>query len=164
MNKIAVVGISSSGKSVFSRKLADKTGLPIFYMDQLFWKENWEAVPEQEYLKEHNLLIKKDKWIIEGYIDKNMADRLKFADLVIYLDYFGVRCAWQLIKRWLSYRNESRPELPKEAKEKFALKFFWLVLTRGEKKDIEGAIKIANLKNLKIFHSPIELNKFLKQI
>lgn len=163
MNKIAVVGISASGKSVFARKLADKTDLPIFHMDKLFWKGNWEAVPEPEYLKEHDLLIQKDKWIIEGYVDKNMADRLKLADLVIYLDYSGLRCAWQLIMRWLSYRNESRPELPKEAKEKLTFKFFWLVLTRGERKDIEEAIKIAKLQNLKIFKSSNQLNKFLQQ-
>ena len=163
MNKIAVVGISASGKSIFARKLADKTGLPIFHMDKLFWKGNWEAVPEPEYLKEHDLLIQKDKWIIEGYIDKNMSDRLKFADMVIYLDYSGVRCAWQLIKRWVSHKKESRPELPKEAKEKPNFKFFWLVLTRGERKDVEEAIKIAKPQNLKIFHSSNQLNKFLKQ-
>lgn len=161
MNKIAVVGISASGKSFFARKLADKTSLPIFHMDKLFWKGNWEAVPEPEYLKEHNLLIQKDKWIIEGYIDKNMADRLKFADLVIYLDYSGIRCAWQLIKRWLNHRNKSRPELPKEAKEKFTFKFFWLVLTRGERKDIEEAIKISGARNVKRFNSPKQTNNFL---
>jgi adenylate kinase family enzyme len=73
--RIAIVGISGPGKSTFSRKLATKTGLTLYHMDLLFWKENWKAVPEEEYLKAHTELVKKDTWIIEGYIDKSMSVR-----------------------------------------------------------------------------------------
>lgn len=160
-NKIAIVGISASGKSFFARNLGNKTGLIIYHMDKLFWKDNWQEIPEQEYLKEHEKLIEKDKWIIEGYIDSKMANRLEKSDLVIFLDYPGAYCAWQLIKRWLTHRKVARPELPKEAIEKFKMKFFWIVLTRGERKDALEAIKIAKPKNLVILKSPKQTKQFL---
>lgn len=162
--KIAIIGVSASGKSTLSRKIAEKTSLPLFHMDMLYWKEDWQAVPESEYLKAHKLIVEKPEWIVEGYIDGKMANRLKNADLVIYLDYSGLRCAWQLTLRRIKYHKRNRPELPKEALERFKLKFFWLVLTRGEHKDIENAINIGKPLNLKRFHSPRELKNFLKNI
>lgn len=152
--KIAIIGISGSGKSTLARKLATETGLPIFHMDTIFWKGNWEEVPEEEYLGKHREIVSREKWIIEGYIDDKMADRLRQADLVIYLDYSGLRSAWQVIKRWLKHRKTSRPELPNEALERFSFKFLWLVFTRGERKNIEQALKINPPKNLKVYKNP----------
>ena len=139
--KIAVVGIGGSGKSYFARKLAEETGLPLFHMDALFWKGNWEAVPEVEYIEaQRKLLAENNRWIIEGYVDEALADRLKEADLIIYLDYPGPLCFWRAIRRWLRHRKESRPELPKEALERFDWKFLRVVLTRGERPGIEKAL------------------------
>ncbi len=140
--KIAVIGISGSGKSVFARELTRQTGLPVFHMDTLFWKGNWEAVPETEYIeKQRELLVKNKEWIIEGYVDEALADRLKAADLIIYLDYPGLLCAWRVLRRWVEHRKESRPELPKEALEEFHMKFLWVVLARNERLGIEKALK-----------------------
>ncbi|HLD70752.1 MAG TPA: hypothetical protein VI937_02630 [Negativicutes bacterium] len=161
LKKIAIVGISGSGKSTFSRKLAEKTGLPLFHMDQLYWKANWQAVSEDEYLKEHELLVQKPEWIVEGYVDVKMATRLKNADLVLWLDYSGLRCAWHLIIRRLKYHKKSRPELPREAIERLKWSFFKMVLMGGERKDIEDAIETSKPMNLKRFRSPRELKSFL---
>ena len=161
--RIALLGISASGKSFASRVVASKTQLPLFHMDQLFWKGNWEEVPEVEYLKKHEALVAGEKWVIEGYVDEKMANRLRRADLILYLDYSGIRCAFQLIKRWLTHRNESRPELAPEALERFSWSFLLLVFTRGERSRIEGAIKEANPANLYRFSSPKEFEKFLSK-
>ena len=159
--KIAIIGISGSGKSTLSRKIAEKMKLQLFHMDMLYWEENWRAVPELEYLEAHELLVEKPEWIIEGYIDGKMASRLKNADLVIYLDYSGLRCAWHLILRRLKYHNKNRPELPKEALERLKPSFFWMVLKGGERMDIEEALSKSNPQNLKRFYSPRQLKQFL---
>ncbi len=160
--RIAIIGISGSGKSTVSRIVTAKTGLPLLHMDQHFWKGNWEAVPEPEYLKAHETLIQKDEWIIEGYIDSKMSDRIKAADLVLYLDYGGIHCGVGVIKRWIKHRKENRPELPRGALERPDFNFLWLTLKRGERTEIEKAIEIAKPVNLKRFHQPKELEQFIK--
>ena len=132
-------------------------------MDQLFWKGNWVAVPEAEYLHKHADIIKLDEWIIEGYVDEKMSNRLNEAELVVYLDYSGVRCAYQLIKRWISHRKEARPELSSEALEKFSWRFFWLVLTRAERVEIEQTLKMTNPSNLCRLTTPKKFKKFLRE-
>ena len=121
--KIAILGISGSGKSVFSRQLGEKLGLPVIHMDQLFWEGNWEAVPESDYLAKHEEVIKGDQWIIEGYIDAKMSNRAQAADLILYLDYSGLRCAWQVIKRWLKHRKKAAPSFPKRPWRNWILTF-----------------------------------------
>jgi adenylate kinase family enzyme len=162
MKRIAIVGISGSGKSTLARKLGEKTGLPVFHMDPLFWRGNWEAVNEAETLVMHKELIAKDKWIIEGWIDVKMASRLEVADLVIYLDYSGALCAWRVVKRWWKHRKESRPELPSEAKDKFLPRYFKTVFTRGERDHIENAIKLIDELKIVRFHSPRQLERFIQ--
>lgn len=161
IQRIAIIGISGSGKSVCSRKIAELTRLPLYHMDNLFWRGNWQAVPEKEYLAEHELLIKKDRWIIEGYVDESMQSRLSRADLVIYLDYSGIRAAWHVLLRWVLHRKESRPELPAEALEKFPRRLLRVALTRGERPGIEKALASAGgVKTIRLF-SPKQLTQFL---
>lgn len=161
--RIALIGISASGKSTASKVVESKTQLPLFHMDQLFWRGNWEGVPEEEYLETHKALIAEEKWIIEGYVDEKMSERLKRADLVLYLDYSGMRCGLQLIKRWFKHRKASRPELAPKALEKFSFSFLWLVLTRGERPRIEGAIKEVDPIMLRRFSSPNQFQEFLRE-
>lgn len=162
MNKIAIIGISGSGKSTLSRQLAEKTGLPVFHMDPLFWREGWEEVPEEEYLAKHQELLRCDKWIIEGWIDGKMSDRLKQADLVIHLDYSGLRCAMRLIRRYLKHRKEARPELSKGLEEEFIPKHWWSVLLKRERKNIDEVIKSIDKSKVVTVRSPKELGWFLR--
>jgi adenylate kinase family enzyme len=161
MKRISIIGISGSGKSFFSRKLAKKIKLPLFHMDKIFWKGNWQEVPESEYLDEHLKLIAEDFWIIEGYIDRKMADRLKRSDLVIFLDYPGWLCAWRVVKRWLQFRKANRPELDEGANERLKLEFLWRVFRRKERIPIEEALNIAKPSNLITFKRPAELENFV---
>ena len=40
MNKVIVIGCPGGGKSTFSRALAEKTGLPLYYLDMMYWNED----------------------------------------------------------------------------------------------------------------------------
>lgn len=159
--RIAIIGISGAGKSTLARRLAETTGLPTVYMDRIFWTGKWQPVPEAEYLAEHASLIEAPEWIIEGFVEPSMAERLRLADLVLYLDYSGTRCVWQVLRRWLLHRKVSRPELPAEAVDWIDARYLRLVLTRGERRHIEAALAAAKPTRLEVFRSPRELERFL---
>lgn len=162
--RIAIIGISGSGKSTLSRKIAASTGLPLFHMDTLFWRGSWEEVPEKEYLALHKDLIARNQWVIEGWIDKKMKERIDRADLVVYLDYGGFFVAWRVIQRWMQHRRQSRPELPKEALERLKMSRIILALTRGERQDTEDALLGADISKVVRARSPKELNKIMKKL
>ena len=130
--RIAVVGVSASGKSHVARLLAEKLSLPLTSTDSIMWKPGWEYVGDEtasEALKE---TADRDEWIIEGYIPKPVrALVLSRADLVLHLDYPRHVAAWRYVKRWLRHRTDPRPELA-GCPEKFDLKFLKLVWTKRE--------------------------------
>lgn len=162
-SKIAILGITGAGKSTLSRKLADKTGLPLFHMDALFWRGNWEEVPESEYLAQHKkILAENNKWIIDGWINPKMSDRLAQADLVIYLDYAGWLCALHYVERCFKHRKVARPELPKESTDRFKFRRFFLLLFRGERPDIERSLSFAgDMSKIVRLTSPKDMRKYL---
>jgi adenylate kinase family enzyme len=165
MEKIAVIGIGGSGKTLFARRLAQQTGLPVFHMDTLLWKGNWEEVSEQEYLtRQRQLLDEHDSWIIEGYVDEALAARLQAADTIIYFDYSGLRCAWRVLRRWFMYRGKSRLELPEGSLERLDLGYFWRVLTRKERPGLERALLLTDNNKIMILHSPHQAENLLRRI
>ena len=49
--KIMIIGSPGSGKSTFARKLRDKTGLPLFYLDMIKHKPDRTTIPAAEFDK-----------------------------------------------------------------------------------------------------------------
>lgn len=143
MQRIAVIGISGSGKTTFARRLQQATGLPLHHADQLFWRGRWQPVPEHEYLDAHSSLVSQDRWIIEGYVDPVLSPRLRRADLVVDLDPPAWLCAARVVKRWWAHRRTARPELPVEALETLDLRFLGVVLSAAERPAIEAALRLA---------------------
>jgi adenylate kinase family enzyme len=117
-DRIAVVGISASGKSWFARALAARTGLLLRHGDQLDWLADWGVRPDDELNAIHQRWIAEPRWIIEGWIDPSRAARLDAADLVIDLDFSGSRCAMRVLRRMLV--AERRPEMPPGCTDRFS--------------------------------------------
>jgi len=162
--KIAILGITGSGKSTFSRKLAQKARLPLFHMDALFWKSGWTETPEVEYTEgQSSILLNHDSWIIDGWVNEGLAERLRQADLILYLDYPGWLCAWRYIMRWLRHRKVARPELPPDCFDTFKLHRFFIILSRGERPEIEDALRhIKNRSRVVRFTTPSAARDYLR--
>ena len=130
--KILIVGVSASGKSTLARTLANKLDVPLMHIDALMWKPGWEYIGDEKTLQLLKERAATDKWIIEGYIEKEARPFVfERADSIIYLDYPGTISAWRYLKRWWKHRIHPRPELP-GSPEKFDLNFLKLVWTKGE--------------------------------
>ena len=162
VNRIAILGISGSGKSVFSRELARRTGLPLYHMDSLYWDKNWTERPEAVWRAEEKDILEQERWIVEGYIDPSCPERVKAADIVVYLDLSGLACAKNGLKRWWTHRHEQRPELPVGCRDRLDLNFLWVMLTRKESADIENVIHDTNPQNIRRLTSRKETETWLE--
>ena len=49
MKRAVVIGCSGSGKSVFSRKLLDVTGLTLYYLDMIWHKPDGTNISREEF-------------------------------------------------------------------------------------------------------------------
>lgn len=155
-NRIAIIGISSTGKSTLARLLSKQTDIPVFHMDQFIWKENWEEVPQEDFRMAYHQVLQKEKWIIEGYLYPDDISRLELADIVIYLDYSGWRAAYQGFKRWWTYRNKERPEMAKGCVETFDLNFLITMFKRRERFEIEALLTNIEIEKVIRLNNPME--------
>ena len=119
MKRAVVIGCPGSGKSVFSRELAAKTGLPLCHLDLLFWNPDRTTVEREEFLQRLSAVLGSDSWIIDGNYASTMELRIAKADTVFFLDYPLEICLRGIRERqgkprpdmpWVEKKGESDPE------------------------------------------------------
>lgn len=87
MKKIIVIGCPGAGKSTFARRLKEMTGLPLYYLDQIWHKTDRTTVSKEEFDAKLKEIIQQDSWIIDGNYLRTMECRLDACDTVFFLDY-----------------------------------------------------------------------------
>ena len=128
MRRVLIIGPCGSGKSTLARELAPRMGLPLVHMDQLGWQTGWVETEKAELNARLAGVVAQDAWLIEGNYGSTLAPRLARADTVIYLDFPIRLCLWRLIKRIVTHRGRSRPDMPEGCPERFDAGFFWYVM------------------------------------
>lgn len=58
MQRVIIIGSPGAGKSTFARRLRDKTGLPLFYLDMLWHKPDRTTVSKEEFDAQLEKLLK----------------------------------------------------------------------------------------------------------
>jgi adenylate kinase family enzyme len=158
-DRIAVIGISGSGKSTFARTLARRTGLPLLHGDQLEWTPGWRVRPQDDLAAMHAEWIARPRWIIEGWVDPERVARLEAADLVVDLDPSRWRCTWRVFRRMLN--RARRDEMPVGCVDRFQPHVLDRVFFRRERPSIDGALATATLKSYVRLKSPAEVAAWL---
>ena len=87
MRRVLVIGCPGSGKSEFSRALREITGLPIVYLDRLFWRADRTTVSQEEFDCRLHQALAEECWIVDGNYQRTLDVRLAAADTVFFLDY-----------------------------------------------------------------------------
>lgn len=128
--KIIIIGCSGSGKSYFARQLNELTSIPLYYLDCIYWKENWTHLSNEQFDKELNNILAKDQWIIDGNYSRTLELRLRHADTVFFLDMPIELCVEAENKR----RGTKREDLPSFLEEKNDPEFVDFIKTFKEKK------------------------------
>lgn len=87
MKKIIVIGCPGSGKSVFSRALHNKTGIPLYHLDMMYWNLDKSIVEKSVFLQHLLSAMENDEWIIDGNYSSTMYLRASVCDTIVFLDY-----------------------------------------------------------------------------
>ena len=87
MKKVIVIGCPGSGKSTVSRALHNKTGIPLYHLDMMYWNADKTTVEKSVFLERLFAVLEKDEWIIDGNYGATMELRMAASDTVIFLDY-----------------------------------------------------------------------------
>lgn len=125
--KIAIIGNCGSGKSTLALKLHEFLKIPLYHLDQLFWKSGWQQIDREQFEQMHHKICDQPAWIIDG-IARNIFDyRAQRADIIIFLDIPVYVCLYRVFKRAFQYfgrvRKSSAPGCPERMPSLTFLKF-----------------------------------------
>lgn len=102
MQRINVIGTSGSGKSTFSRKLAQELRCPYLEMDEIFWKPNWQEPSDEEFFENLIEKLSGECWVLDGNYNRTSEIKWSRADTIIWVDYSFQRTVFQAVKRALT--------------------------------------------------------------
>lgn len=108
MEKVIIIGCPGAGKSTFARKLKEKTGLPLFYLDMIWHKADGTNISRDEFDGKIKEIMKKEQWILDGNYIRTLEMRLKECDTVFLLDYPLKLC----LEGASSRIGKERPDMP----------------------------------------------------
>ena len=86
MKKIIVIGCSGSGKTTFSQKLCEKTGIQLFFLDAVWHRSDKTHISREEFDKRLGAILALDSWIIDGNYSRTLERRISACDTVILFD------------------------------------------------------------------------------
>jgi adenylate kinase family enzyme len=127
MKRILVMGPPGSGKSTLAQRLGTQLNLPVFHLDQLFWRPGWVESSRDEFQAGIEKIVARPTWIIEGNYSATIGSRLVAADTLIYLDSPTWKCLYRVIKRIASSYGKVRPDMAEGCPEQFHFGFLGFV-------------------------------------
>lgn len=156
-----VIGCPGSGKSYFSKKLAELTGLPLFHLDMIWHKPDRTTYTREEFDDSLEKIVANKKWIIDGNYSRTLETRMKKCDSVFFLDLPVEDCLNSVNKRI----GQSRSDMP-WIEDKFDDEFKdWIInFDRDQKPTIEKLLeKYSKKSSIEVirFNSREEVNEYL---
>ena len=124
MERVVILGPGGAGKSRLATEISRRTGLPVVYLDHLFWRPGWTPAPRDEARRALAAAIAGDRWVLDGnFLPENGGwdGRFERADTVVFLDLPRRTCLWRVLWRLARDRRRRRPDLPAGCREGFDL-------------------------------------------
>ena len=161
LKKIIVIGCPGSGKSTVSRALHNKTGIPLYHLDMMYWNTDKTTVENSVFLERLSAVLEKDEWIIDGNYSSTMELRMAACDTVIFLDYPLDVCLDGIKER----RGKPRSDMPWiETEEGEEFIEFIRNYNEQQKPKVLELLEKYNDKNIVIFKSREQADEFVRQI
>ena len=158
MKKVIVIGCPGSGKSTISRELHNKTGIPLYHLDMMYWNADKTTVEKSVFLERLSVVLEKDEWIIDGNYGSTMELRMAACDTVIFLDCPLDVCLDGIRER----RGKPRSDMPWiETEEDWEFIEFIRNYNEQQKPKVLELLEKYGDKNIVIFKSREEADAFL---
>ena len=158
MKKVIVIGCPGSGKSTVSRALHNKTGIPLYHLDMMYWNADKTTAEKSVFLERLSTVLEKDEWIIDGNYSSTMELRMAACDTVIFLDYPLDVCLDGIKER----RGKPRSDMPWiETEEDAEFIEFIKNYNEQQKPKVLELLKKYSDKTIVIFKSREEADAFL---
>ncbi len=86
MKKVIVIGCPGSGKSTFSRSLHKKTGIPLHYLDMMYWNADKTTVEKSVFRERLAAVLATDAWIIDGNYGSTMEllEKYNYKNVIVF--------------------------------------------------------------------------------
>lgn len=127
--RIVIIGCAGSGKTTLAFKLKELLGLPLYHLDEYYWKPNWTRSIPEEFTQIHTELCNNPTWIMEGSYMQWLEPRFAAADVIIFLDIPRRICMWRVIKRMIINYGKDIPGNPKDCPQQLSWEFLKWVWT-----------------------------------
>ncbi len=108
MKKVIVIGSPGAGKSIFSRKLADITALPLHHLDLIWHKPDRTTVSREQFDMCLSNILGEECWIIDGNYARTAELRIAACDTVFLFDLPTELC----LEGAYSRLGAPRPDMP----------------------------------------------------
>jgi adenylate kinase family enzyme len=164
VERVVVLGSSGSGKTMLAEALGRRTGLPIVYLDLIFWRAGWKRAPQHESLRALEARLAEDRWIVEGDFLGAGDTRFERADTVVFLDFPRRTCIRRVLWRLVRDRRRSRPDLPegcREAIDPELLRWVWTYRRDTRPRVLEILQRLDSHVRVHQLQSPVEVRRFL---
>ena len=106
--RIIILGCPGSGKSTFAARLHECTGLPLFHLDNIWWKPDRTHITSEAFDDQLAALLQKEAWMIDGDYSRTYKPRIRACDTVFFLDYEEEVCLQGIAER-LGNRRADMP-------------------------------------------------------
>jgi len=164
MQRICILGCSGGGKSTFANSLAKATGLPLIHLDREYWRPGWQLPSSAEWRTQHQALIARPAWIIDGNYSSTADERLARADTIVLFDRPRWLCFWRIAKRvatsWGKVRADMAPGCPEQFDWEF-LVYVWQFKAKHQPRLEAAMARFAPGRQLVIARSDRDLDAFL---
>ena len=158
--KILIIGCPGAGKSTFARKLRDRTGLPLFYLDMLFHNPDRTTVSRETFDAGLREILHRPEWIIDGNYRRTLPLRFEACTDVFLFDLPAEQCLQNAASRIGTVR-EDLPWVETEFDPDF--RQYILDFPTDQLPGIYDLIgQYRNARNITIFHSAAEADAWLE--
>lgn len=166
MERILIIGSNGAGKSTFSYTLASKLGLPLIHIDQIYWHDNWQITPQEEFSERVSKEAKKSRWIIEGNNISTLEDRLSYADTIFWFEFPPAICLKNIFKREIHYYGRARPDMPKQCISRLNFPFLKSAITFNKRNRERIMQMLKSFPNIQVIHftKRSQVTRYLKSL